>query len=144
MLLTLELRCDGHGTSCFCSDLCFQWPIIIHSVLKKNQRGLGERMLRALDCKVSNGGTKEVRQMHFLKFQVESPNAEDLAGNRAKTELQEESPNLKNSTGNRANIELQKESPNLENVARNRAKTELHVAAQGSRETNFLKRANKS
>ncbi len=57
-----------------------------------------------LDRKASNGGTKEVCQTHFLKFRVESPNSEDLAGNRAKTELQEE------------------ESLNLENLARNRAK----------------------
>ncbi len=144
MLLTLELRGGGHGTSCFCSDLCFQWPIIICSVLKKDWRGLGERILRALDCKASNEGTKEVHQTYFLKFQVKSLNAEDLAGNKAKTELQEESPNLKNLLGNRAKTELQKESLNLENVAGNRAKTELHVAAQESQETNFFKGANKS
>jgi hypothetical protein len=85
-----------------------------------------------------------VRQTHFLKFQVESPNSEDLARNRAKTQVQEESLNLENLARNRAKTELREESPNLKNVAGNRAKTKLHVAAQGSRETNFLKGADKS
>ncbi len=104
--------------------------------LKKNWRGLGKRMLGAgncepyiyLDSKASNGGTKKVRQIHFLKFQVKYPNSVDLAGNRAKTKLL----NLANLAGNRAKTKLQEEFLNLENVAGNRAKTEIHMASEGS------------
>ncbi len=83
---------------------------IFGALIKKNWRGLGKRILRAGDCepyiyldsKTCNGGTKEVHQIHFLKFQVKSPNSEDLVGNRAKTKLL----NLENLAGNRAKTKL--------------------------------------